>query len=402
MRRAGYLTERIAETDNLLEAWYKAARGKGMMAETLRFGASLEAEVARLRAAVLSGHVEVGDYTYFRIHDPKPRLICAAAFRERVLHHALMNVCHPYFERQLIETTYATRPGKGIYQALDRTRRALRHYGYVAKFDFRKYFDSIDHAILKGKLRRLFKDGRLLGIFDDIIDSYPRSAGRGLPIGNLTSQYFANCYLSGLDHYVKEELRAGEYVRYMDDFLLFASGRGELERLVGGVERFVADELNLALKPVVFLTSSEGVPFLGYTVFPHKVRLNGRSKRRLKTRMREYECRRARGEWGERDYMEHITPLLAFAGYGYTKSLRRGILGEWQRTQRLQPRESRRQLEQQCEELPGVELEQQHPGQPQQQYRVPGCAASLSLVQETDVHVVNRPLSCLPLSCKRR
>lgn len=109
----------------------------------------------------------------------------------------------------------------------------MRQYGYVAKFDFRKYFDTIDHAILKVKLRRIFKDSRLLGLFDRIIDSYSRAEGKGLPIGNLTSQYFANYYLSSLDHYVKEELRVKEYVRYMDDFLIFASTREELSIVWG-------------------------------------------------------------------------------------------------------------------------------------------------------------------------
>lgn len=326
MKRAGYLIERIADTDNLFEAYYKAARGKRMKEETCRFSASLNEEVARLRATILSGDVEVGNYTYFQIHDPKPRMICAAAFPERVLHHAVMNVCHPYFERQLIETTYATRPGKGIYQAIERAGRGLRRYGYVAKFDFRKYFDSIDHGILKGKLRRLFKDSRLLCIFDGIIDSYSRAAGKGVPIGNLTSQYFANYYLSGFDHYVKEVLGVGEYVRYMDDFLIFASTREELDGYIEKVRSYTSVELALTLKPVICLSSGAGVPFLGYRVYPYKVLLNGRSKRRLKQKMCEYDVMRERGEWGEQNYMEHITPLLAFAGYGYTKSLRRSLV----------------------------------------------------------------------------
>lgn len=327
MKRAGYLTERIACTDNLLAAYYKALRGKRMKAEVRQFSASLDANLSRLRTEIFSGDVEVGDYTYFQIHDPKPRMICAAAFRERVLHHAIMNVCHPYFECQLIETTYATRPGKGIYQAIVRTRRAMKRYAYVGKFDFRKYFDSIDHEILKRKLRWLFKDVRLLGIFDRIIDSYSRSAGKGLPIGNLTSQYMANYYLSGLDHAVKEVLGVGEYVRYMDDFLVFASTGEELDGYVEAVRRYASAELALTLKPVVCLRVSEGIPFLGYTVYPHKILLNARSKRRLKAKMRNYEWMRKEGWWDERSYTEHILPLLSFAGYGYTKGLRQEIIG---------------------------------------------------------------------------
>ena len=327
MRRAGYLTERIADTDNLLYAYCKAVRGKRMQEEVRCYSAALQENVDLLRRSILSGTVEVGDYTYFQIRDPKPRMICAAAFRERVLHHALMNECHPYFERQLIETTYATRPQKGVYQAIDRARAACRRYGYVAKFDFRKYFDSIDHAILKALLRRLFKDVRLLGIFDTIIDSYSRGEGMGVPIGNLTSQYFANYYLSGLDHYVKEELGAGEYVRYMDDFLIFADTPEELDGYVAAVHGYARSRLALTLKPVVRLSPSSGIPFLGYTLYPHKVLLNGRSKRRLKQKMRTYELMLANGLWSGQRYLEHITPLLAFARYGYTRHLRQGIVG---------------------------------------------------------------------------
>lgn len=249
MKRAGYLIERIADTDNLLYAYYRAARGKRMSTQAQRFAAALDANVARLRADILSGFVQVGNYTYFHIQDPKPRLICAAEFSERVLHHAIVNVCHPYFERQLIETTYATRPGKGIYQAIDRAEKAMRRYPFVAKCDFRKYYDTIDHQILKLLLQRLFKDPKLLQIFNLIIDSYHVGPGKGLPIGNLTSQYFANYYLSGLDHYVKEELKLGEYVRYMDDFLLFAPTRQALAGAVERVWQYASTRRALVLKP---------------------------------------------------------------------------------------------------------------------------------------------------------
>ncbi len=327
MKRAGYLTERIADADNLLYAYYKAMRGKRMQEEVLRFSSGLQENIALLRRTVLSGEVDVGNYTYFQIRDPKPRLICAAAFHERVLHHAIMNVCHPYFERQLIETTYATRPQKGVYQAIDRAKRACCRYGYVAKFDFRKYFDSIDHDILKVLLRKLFKDKHLLGIFDMIIDSYSRMTGKGIPIGNLTSQYFANYYLSGLDHYVKEELRVKEYVRYMDDFLIFAETEEKMDKWVKAVRRYACDRLALTLKSVIRLCPLDGVPFLGYTLYPHKILLNGRSKRRLKLKMRDYEFMLENDLWSDQCYLEHITPLLAFARYGYTRHLRQGILG---------------------------------------------------------------------------
>lgn len=287
------------------------------------FAKRLDTEIMNLRQELLLGQVRVGDYMYFHIRDPKPRRICAAAFRERVLHHAIMNVCHPYFERPLIEDTCATRPGKGLYEAIGKARRGLRTEDCVAKFDFRKYFDSVDHGILKTKLARLFKDATLLSVFDAIIDSYHVRNGQGLPIGNLTSQYFANYYLSGMDHYVKEQLKVRHYVRYMDDFLVFARNRLVLAEKMEAIADYADSKLRLQLKPVVQGSVSGGVSFLGYRLYPGKVMLNGRSKKRLVAKMKLYARFLAEGIWSEKEYAEHIVPLVAFARHGYTKGLRR-------------------------------------------------------------------------------
>lgn len=211
MKRTGFLIERIADLDNLYEAFRRACRGKQRKEEVRRFREHFDENIALLHRQILEADVNVGNYHYFTIHDPKERTICAADFHERVLHHAIINVCGNLFDRTLIDTTYATRKGKGVYAAIDKAVEACTKYRYTAKLDFRKYYDSIDHDLLKCQLRRRFKDGLLLRIFDEIIDSYSASPGKGLPIGNLTSQYFANAYLSSLDHYVKEMLRAHIY-----------------------------------------------------------------------------------------------------------------------------------------------------------------------------------------------
>lgn len=325
MRRVGNLIQQIADTDNLLLAFHKAMRGKRRYGEVLRFQNRLEDNVAALAEEILDGKVVVGKYEFFFIEDPKLRLVCAASFRERVLHHALMNVCHPFFERNLIETTYATRPGKGIYKAIDRARLAMRRHSYVAKFDFRKYFDSIPHDILNGKLKRLFKDKVLLQVFSQIIDSYSASKGKGIPIGNLTSQYFANYYLSDMDHWIKETLRAPEYVRYMDDFLVFADSHADMELYVAQIQLFAERRLRLALKPIVKGLSLAGIDFLGYRIYADKIKLTRRSKRRFVKKSRTYGTLLEHGEWTERDYYEHITPLLSYAMKGYSKGLRRAV-----------------------------------------------------------------------------
>lgn len=326
MKRFGNLVPEIADVDNLLTAFYKAVKGKRLNSEAQSFENNLEQNICKLREELLSGNVVVGKYQYFYIHDPKLRLICAASFRERVIHHAIMNVCHQYFERNLIETTYATRPGKGIYKAIDRARAAMRKYKYVAKFDFRKYFDSISHDVLKSKLERLFKDKRLLDVLFKIIDSYSKSSGKGIPIGNLTSQYFANFYLSGMDHYIKEILKVPEYIRYMDDFLVFSNDYETIRGFVDKIKSYSEDSLGLSLKPVVISNSTAGVGFLGYRLYPEKVLLTQRSKKRFCHKSVVYGTLLEEKSWTEEEYYEHITPLLSYAMQGYTKGLRRRMM----------------------------------------------------------------------------
>lgn len=326
MKRAGNLIQKIADTDNIMLAFYKAMRGKRMSHEVLSFEKNFEENILELRDEILSGNVNVGEYEYFYIEDPKLRLICAASFKERVLHHAIMDVCHQYFERNLIETTYATRPKKGVYQAIDRARVAMRKYKYVAKFDFRKYFDSISHQILNKKLERLFKDKTLLGIMTKIIESYSKSEGKGIPIGNLTSQYFANYYLSEMDHWIKEALKVPEYIRYMDDFLVFSNNIDEIRHYVNEINNFAVGKLELALKPVVIVLSGNGIDFLGYRLFPNKILLTQRSKRRFVKKNKNYSNLLNGDYWSENDYYDHITPLLSYTLKSYSKGLRKKVI----------------------------------------------------------------------------
>ncbi|MBR1793199.1 MAG: RNA-directed DNA polymerase [Bacteroidales bacterium] len=291
-----------------------------------RYREHLMDNLAVMRQRILAANVYVGRYHVFTIYDPKQRQICAADFDERVLHHALMRVCHPVFDRQLIFDTYATRIGKGTYAALDRAHHAMTRYRYVAKLDVRKYFDSIDHHVLMTLLERLFKDKRLLSIFEQIIDSYHVAPGCGLPIGNLTSQYFANHYLSPLDHFVKEVLRVPCYVRYMDDMLLFGDDKAALLRQVAEVQAFVASRLRLSVKPPVVASSAQGIPFLGYRLQGFRIGLSARSRNRFARKLRLYEKWLRDGVFSQSQYFEHVTPLLAFVSHAYTKAYRRRLL----------------------------------------------------------------------------
>lgn len=353
MKRTGHLVERIAGLDNLLLAYTKARRGKQCKREVIDFGEHLDERLQLLRSQILAGRVDVGHYHYFRIYDPKERVICAASFSERVLHHALMNVCHEAFDRRLIDDTFATRRGKGVYAALDKAGRAVSRYAYAGKLDFRKYYDSIRHDVLKCGLRRVFKDARLLSIFSSIIDSYAVSDGCGLPIGNLTSQYFANFYLSALDHRCKEEWGARAYVRYMDDILLADDDADALRSRVRTMQAYAAEHLHLTFKPPLIAKCLNGIPFLGYRLKPHRLLLSGRSKRRFRTKLRAYDRLLASGEWDELTYSLHLQPLLSFVRHAESERFRRACIApadarrEW-----VEPCEPRWQLEQQREELP--------------------------------------------------
>lgn len=334
MRRAYNLIDDIADLDNLLSAFHSAAKGKILSKDVLDYRQHLSGNLRILRQQILSGKIDIGKYTYVRIHDPKERMICASAFGERVLHHAIMRVCHPVFERHLIYDTFATRIGKGVYKALERARQGMSRFAYVSKLDVRKYFDNIRHDVLLQQLSCLFKDKALLGILEQIISSYrvpieekgfDAETNRGIPIGNLTSQYFANHYLSETDHFIKERLRVPCYVRYMDDMLLMGDDKQILLANVQAVRKHLAG-IGLDLKPPVLCRTTQGIPFLGYRLYPHKILLNRRSKTRFRQKMAQYGKWLESGIWNDKVYQQHVLPLLAFTQHAYTRRLRKETL----------------------------------------------------------------------------
>ena len=195
-------------------------------------------------------------------------------------------VCEPVFERFQIFDSYASRPGKGIDACLKRAMEFCRKYRFFLKLDIQKFFDSIDHLVLMRLLWRLFKDVRLLNLLEQIIFSYETTPGHGVPIGNLTSQYFANLYLSPLDHLIKEQWRIGGYLRYMDDFVLFSNAKSELQSLQQSIADYLAQELHLSLNPAILNRCDAGLPYLGYRVRACGLRLNQRSRRRFRDKIR--------------------------------------------------------------------------------------------------------------------
>lgn len=323
MKRISRLYDKICDIQNLYLAFYRAAKGKRSKHSAVRYEQNLDSNIQELRRQLLAHDWHIGAYHYFLIHDPKLRNICAAAFEERVLHHAIINVLDPVFERMQIFDSYACRKGKGTQRALLRCKEFAGKYKYAVKLDVRKYFDSICHDVLSNQLRRKFKDRQLLALLDCIIDSYSVQPGKGIPIGNLTSQYFANYYLSFMDRFVKETLGVGGYLRYMDDFVLFSDSLSELKSFTAAVSAFLDTEFHLVLKEPVFCKSDCGMPFLGFKVYDRKIQLSRKSRLRLEERYRLLENQYRRGFCTDDDLVRHVVPIFSWAALADTCVYRR-------------------------------------------------------------------------------
>jgi retron-type reverse transcriptase len=347
MKRANHLFERIADFENLLLASQKAQRGKRFNPAIATFNHYLEAELIQLQDELQTRTYRPGVPRQFAIYDPKPRIITAAVYRDRVVHHAVCNIVEPIYERGFISDSYACRAGKGTHAAVDRLTRAMRRNAYVLQCDIRKYFPSIDHEILKALLRRKIVCAGALWLLDVIIDSglpqgdtiiyfpgddlfSPYARERGLPIGNQTSQFFANVYLDPLDHYMKETLGIRDYLRYCDDFLVLANEKRKLWQLKDAIEAFLASRLRLLLhptrqwvRPVV-----AGVDFLGYRIFPtHRrlLRASGyRFQRNLRRMQKAYRC----GAISSAILNQRIAAWLGHARHADTYGLRTALLGK--------------------------------------------------------------------------
>lgn len=267
--------------DNLRLAYWKARKGKEYKKDVSQFTKpSLETNLRTLRQSIIDGTPPVGQYHSFRIYEPKERLVVAASFPERVLHHALMNVCEKDFERYQISDSYACRKKKGVHAALKKAYDNHKHFRYCVKLDVRKFFDSVSHDILIRQLCRLYKDPKLLELLFCIIRCHEATPSKGLPIGNLTSQHLANYYLGMADHFVKEQLHVPAYVRYMDDMMMWGNDRESLMSQARGLRDFLRVRLSLNLKVFALYSTLNYVGFLGYRLSKFGLRLSSASSHR--------------------------------------------------------------------------------------------------------------------------
>lgn len=273
MKSYGQLWDRIVSDDNLHEAWRRFRRHHASQRPVVFFAADLERNLAAIGRALREGTWRPGAYHQFKIYEPKPRLISCVSVGDRLVHHALCNVIAPLMERRFIARTYACREGKGSHLACRDARRLAGRHRYFLKLDIRRYFDSIDHGILLGLTDGMFRERTVRDLIARIVTKpIPHMPPRvGVPIGNLTSQWFANFYLDGLDHLVAEDMGAGDaYLRYMDDLLVFADTKARLWAIHDAIAAWIGEKRRLRLKEeaTVLAPTSEGVPYLGLRIFP--------------------------------------------------------------------------------------------------------------------------------------
>ncbi len=351
MKRRSNLFESIIDYQNTCEAWLKSIKGKRKSTCVLLFSRNVPENLKTIRGRLMSGSPDWGNYRSFIVTDPKKRLISAAPFEQRIMHHAIMNILEPVFERQLIFHCYACRKGKGMHAAVQYAFRLCKACGYFIKLDVRKYFDSIDHETLKRQLCRIIKDDRTLSLIYGIIDSYHTLSGKGLPIGNLTSQFFANLYLSCLDHYILEHLKPAGYVRYMDDFVLWHDDKQKLQNMHSSLKSYAENVLRLELKPPVIDSTKQGLPFLGFLIKSSGIFLLRKSKLRMKKWAKLIGSELLQGKISEEQAAMRATSVNAAVILARCLSFRVKL---WNGSGfGHEPRHTRRQLEQQSVERHG-------------------------------------------------
>jgi retron-type reverse transcriptase len=275
MKRIGNLYQQVYSFDNLLISYYAARKRKSAKNYAIDFEWNLEKELLQIQKELRDKTYEPGKYQQFKIYDPKLRDIFVAPFHDRIVHHALYNVIEPIFDKGFIYDSYACRKGKGTHQGMLRLKSFLMSLNkkcggrdfYVLKCDIRKYFDSVDKDILFSLLTRKIKDKDILWLVNKIINS--TFGSKGMPIGNLTSQLFANVYLNELDKFIKHNLKVKYYVRYVDDFILLSESRRQLKEWRNLVREFLKNELLLELHPQKqeICPAKIGVDFLGFHIF---------------------------------------------------------------------------------------------------------------------------------------
>jgi RNA-directed DNA polymerase len=336
----------VWDYENLYRAYRKARLGKRSKPGTAAFERIQEDELLALQDELQNHTYQPGAYHSFYIHDPKTRLISAAPFRDRVVHHALGNVLEPIWEPKFIYDCYANRVGKGTHRAVDRCQYFSRRYRYCLQCDVRQFFPSIDHAILRAMLAHYVRDEQVLWLCDQILasgvgvlaeaydmvyfagdDLFAPLRPRGLPIGNLTSQFWANIYLNPLDQFVKRELHCAGYLRYVDDVLLFSDQKSQLrEWRQGVIEKLAELRLTLHIRQAQVFPVHTGIPFLGFRIYPTHRLVKRRKVVQFRRKLHGLLDSYCNGELQLDKFQASLTGWINHVRYADTWGLRRSML----------------------------------------------------------------------------
>jgi len=284
------LYSQVCDFQNLLKSYYQARRCKSKKGYIIDFEWSLEKNLFDIQKKLKDHNYQFGQYQSFYVSDPKKRLIFAAPFQDRIVHHAICNVIEPIFDRGFIFDSYACRRNKGTHKAVFRLKKFMRSFGdnkfYLLKADIKKYFLNIDRDILFQLIKKKISDQDTLWLIRAVIDSL--DGKKGIPIGNLTSQLFANIYLNELDQFVKHHLKVKYYCRYVDDFVLLHQGRSQLKKWRAEIKEFLENKLQLEIHPQKqeIFPAKIGIDFLGYHIFTHHILVRQSTVRRFFCRLK--------------------------------------------------------------------------------------------------------------------
>lgn len=317
--------EEIADLKNLLRAYNAARIGKRGRRVIARFDFQADINLLALKEQLLSGKYAPGRHRAFYVYDPKYRLISAPPFVDRIVHHALVRIIEPIFDKSFICDSYACRKNKGTHKAVKRLQMFLRKTktNYALKCDISQYFAHIDHKILLELIKKKIADRRTLTLLRQIINSYPE----GIPIGNLTSQLFANIYLDPLDRYIKQDLQRKYYLRYVDDFLILGESKDDLKKVLGQLTIFLQEHLKLELHPrkVRLFPTRQGVDFVGYVAFSDHIRVRSKNVRRFRKRLKKLTVQRKRGKITREYFESSINSWIGHASHADSFRLRQKL-----------------------------------------------------------------------------
>ena len=336
--------DELITLENLFSAWEEFKRGKQGKQDVMEFERNLEDHIFALHGDLVNKTYTHGVYHTFHVYDPKFRVINKATVRDRVVHHLLFRYLEPIFQPRFIYQSFSCQKRKGLHMAVEELSRALRKSSrnytqivWALKLDIKKFFDSVDHEILLGLFYKRMADNEVRWLLERIVRGYSSSqgVGKGVPIGNLTSQIFANIYLSELDYFVKFKLKERYYFRYADDFVISHHDPAYLDGLIETIKAFLSERVALSLHPqkIIILKFSQGIDFLGYVLLPHYSVLRTKTKRRMFNKIGK---RVAEYNNGERDnyslnqtMQSYLGMLTHCNGYKVEQKLRNEV---WLRT----------------------------------------------------------------------